>query len=82
MATDAQITLRLNSELLERAQVLANKAGISRHKLLSNLFEAGIESMEDLDRIGILRVAILTRNFQEAMSRAVIPTHQEQMRKE
>lgn len=77
MASDTQITLRLPSELLERAQVLADKAGVSRHKLLTNLFLAGVESMEDLDRIGILRVAILSRNFNEAMSRAVISTGQE-----
>lgn len=82
MATDSIITLRLNPELLERAQVLADKAGISRHKFLTNLIETGIEATEDLDRIGILRVAILSRNFQEAMTRAALPTSQEPTRKE
>ncbi|BCA79761.1 hypothetical protein [Desulfuromonas sp. AOP6] len=74
MATDAQIAIRLPSEILERAQLLADKSGISRHKLLSNLVIEGIETLEELDRLGIFRAALISRSFTETLKRASIPT--------
>ena len=49
MATDTQISIRLTSDQLEQAQKFADKAGITRHKLLQNIVTTGLETLADLD---------------------------------
>lgn len=56
------ITIRLSPEEMERAQALADKAGITRHKLIHNLVIAGLETLEDLDSVGVVRGALMVRN--------------------
>lgn len=64
MATDTQISIRLTSEQLERAQKLADKAGITRHKLLHNLVTVGLDSLDDLNSVGILNAVLAVRNIE------------------
>mgnify|MGYP004709004137 CR=1 FL=1 len=47
---------------MERAQALADKAGITRHKLIHNLVTTGLETLEELDSIGVIRGALMVRN--------------------
>lgn len=56
------ITIRLSPEEMERAQALADKAGITRHKLIHNLVVTGLETLEELDSIGVVRGALMVRN--------------------
>lgn len=64
MASDTQISIRLTTEQLDRAQRLADKAGISRHKLLHNIVTTGIGTLDDLDSVGVVGLAIMTRNIE------------------
>jgi len=64
MATDTQISIRLTSEQLDRAQKLADKAGITRHKLLHNIVTTGIDTLEDLDSVGVVGLALAARNVE------------------
>lgn len=64
MASDTQISIRLTTEQLDRAQRLADKAGISRHKFLHNIVTTGIETLDDLDSIGVVGLAITARNIE------------------
>jgi predicted DNA-binding protein len=65
MATDRVISIRLTSDQLDRLQRLADKAGVTRHKLITNLITGGLENLEDLDKIGLLRALILLRNGED-----------------
>lgn len=65
MATDTQISIRLTTEQLDRAQKLADKAGITRHKLLQNIVNTGIDTIEDLDSVGILGLTIFVNNVEK-----------------
>ena len=56
------ITVRLSPEEMERAQALADKAGITRHKLIHNLVITGLETLEELDSVGVVRGALMVRN--------------------
>ncbi len=59
------ITIRLSPEEMDRAQALADKAGITRHKLIHNLVLTGLETLEELDSIGLVRAALMIRNAQD-----------------
>ena len=62
MATDKVISIRLSSDELDRLQKMADKAGLTRHKLITNLITAGLETIEDLDKVGIIRASMMVRN--------------------
>ena len=64
MTTGTQISIRLTTEELERAQKLADKAGISRHKLLHNLVTVGLDSLDDLNSVGIVSAVLAVRNVE------------------
>lgn len=71
MTKDIQITIRLSSDQLERAQKLADKIGVSRHKLFSAIVDDGIKKFELLDSIGFINAALLVNSAQELMKLAV-----------
>lgn len=62
---DAQITFRLTSEELERLQKLADKYEIPRHRFIHNLLIVGLDTLEDLEKIGVVKAALLARTAQE-----------------
>jgi len=62
---DAQITFRLTSEELERLQKLADKYEIPRHRFIHNLVVVGLDTMEDLEKIGVVKATLLARSAQE-----------------
>jgi predicted DNA-binding protein len=65
MAADTLVSIRLSTEQLERAQRLADKAGITRHKLIHNLVVTGIDTLEDLNAVGIFGAALAFRNIED-----------------
>jgi len=65
MTADKVVTIRLSSEDLDRLQRLADKAGITRHKFITNLIKTGIETLEELESVGLVRLALMARNAEE-----------------
>ena len=65
MAADKVVTIRLSSEDLDRLQRLADKAGMTRHRLITKLITTGIETLEDLEKVGVVQLALMARNAEE-----------------
>lgn len=64
MVKDKIISLRLTAEEVDRLQSLADKAGISRNKLIHNMVVTGIETLEDLDSVGVVNAVLAVRNIE------------------
>jgi hypothetical protein len=54
-------------DVLNRIDRLANKAGISRSRLVSNLVDEGVKGLERADMVGILDFSLLMRDFSEGV---------------
>lgn len=67
---DVQITFRLTSGELERLQRLADMGGITRHQFIHNLVITGVETMEQLESIGILKAVLLARSAEDFVKNA------------
>jgi metal-responsive CopG/Arc/MetJ family transcriptional regulator len=61
------VGLWLNDDLVTRVDALASKAGISRSKLMANIIELNVKSLERADSVGILSMAILIRDLEEGL---------------
>lgn len=61
------VGLWLNDDLVTRVDALAAKAGISRSKLMANIIELNMKSLERADSVGILSMAILIRDLEEGL---------------
>lgn len=65
-ATDEKnVTIKMNDEFIARVDYLAKKAKLSRHRLLKNLLEIGVDDMKDLQKIGLFKLGMLTRDVAE-----------------
>ena len=69
MKTSKNITvsLKVSTDTLERLDTLAGKAGLTRSKLLSNLVETSLETLEDCEKVGILQIGLLVRDLNDNM---------------
>jgi len=70
MSDETMISVRIDTETLEKIQQFANRSGISRHKMLLNLIYNGVDALEELDKIGVLRMAIMTRHYEDSVAKA------------
>jgi len=61
------VGLWLNDDLVTRVDALSAKAGISRSKLMANIIELNLKSLERADSVGILSMAILIRDLEEGL---------------
>lgn len=62
-ATDEKnVTIKMNDEFIARIDYLAKKAKLSRHRLLKNLLEVGVDEMNDLKKIGLFKLGIMARD--------------------
>ena len=61
------VGLWLEKDLIARVDALAAKAGISRSKLMANIIELNMKSLERADSVGILSMAILIRDLEEGL---------------
>jgi metal-responsive CopG/Arc/MetJ family transcriptional regulator len=63
----AQVNIWMEKALLARVDKLAKKAKVSRSRLVENMVEMTTKSLERADAFGVLSIAILFRDFEEAI---------------
>jgi hypothetical protein len=67
-STDGRrVTIWLPEALIARADKLAEKAEMERGKLLRNIIEVGVETLEDTQKVGLLQVSLLLRDMSESL---------------
>lgn len=65
-ATDEKtVTIKMNDEFIARVDYISNKAKLSRHRLLKNLVEVGVEDLNDIKKIGLFKLGIMARDVAE-----------------
>lgn len=62
---EKNVTIKMNDEFIARLDYLHKKAKLSRHRLLKNLLEIGVDDMKDLQKIGLFKLGILARDVAE-----------------
>jgi metal-responsive CopG/Arc/MetJ family transcriptional regulator len=65
--THQTVAIWMEKGLLERVDKLAEKAEVTRSKLIGNMVEMTTKSLERADAFGILSIAILLRDFEVSM---------------
>jgi metal-responsive CopG/Arc/MetJ family transcriptional regulator len=55
----------MNDTFIARLDYLAKKAKLSRHRLLKNLLEIGVDELKDLQKIGLFKVGVIARDVAE-----------------
>ena len=65
------LTVWLDKGVAERAQLLAERGGLTRSKFLSNLIEVGIEEVEWADKIGLWALGRVYQDFRERLRKRV-----------
>jgi len=63
------LSTKISAETLEILDKLAQRADISRSKLIHNIIESTIDDLEIGRKIGFFQMAILARNFSEKISK-------------
>jgi hypothetical protein len=67
-STDGRrVTIWLPEGLIARADRLAEKAEMERGRLLRNIIEVGVETLEDTQKVGLLQVSLLLRDMAESL---------------
>lgn len=61
------ISLWLDDDLVARVDALADKSGITRSKILANMIEMNVKSLERADSAGILPLVLLMRDLEEGL---------------
>ncbi len=62
-----RVTVWLPEELIDRADRLAEKGELERGRLLRNIIEVGIESLEKSEKVGLLQFSLLMRDMGDAL---------------
>lgn len=60
-------SLRLSKDLVERIDRLAAKADIDRSRLVRNMLQLQVETLERANKVGIFALAILMRDMEETL---------------
>lgn len=63
-----RVSLWLSNETIEKIDRLAKKADIERGRLLRNLIDVNIRSLERSEKIGIFHLALVMRSMQENLN--------------
>jgi predicted DNA-binding ribbon-helix-helix protein len=56
------VTIKMNDTFISRLDYLARKAKMSRHQLLKNLLDVGIDELNDFKKIGLFKLGVLARD--------------------
>lgn len=64
-----KISLDIPVDILERLDRLAKIADRPRAKIITNLLEASVETLEDCQKVGLLSFAVLVRDMKVNMSK-------------
>ena len=54
-------------DVLERLDKLAKLGDMPRSKLIANLVEVGVDTLEDCQKVGLLQASLLIRNMGESL---------------
>ncbi|WP_163340044.1 hypothetical protein [Desulfopila sp. IMCC35008] len=54
-------------DVLERLDQLAKTADMPRQRLMANLIEVGVETLEECEMVGLFQFSLLIRNLKENM---------------
>lgn len=61
------VSIWMDQNLLADVDRLAEKAGLTRSKMISNMVEVATNSLTKADSVGIVSIAILLRDFEEGI---------------
>lgn len=64
------VTIWIKKDLVDRIDKLAEKADITRSKLITNLVDVGVEEVEVLDTLGVLAVAKVFEDMRERFKKS------------
>lgn len=59
-----QVSITVNQEVLDEVGKLSKKIGISRSQLINNILAMGIADGKLLEKVGLIDLARIVRNFQ------------------
>lgn len=62
-----KVSFDCSIDVLERLDRLAKKGDMPRSKLISNMVEVGVDTLESSEKVGLLQISLLIRNLQESM---------------
>jgi metal-responsive CopG/Arc/MetJ family transcriptional regulator len=62
-----RVTIWLPQDLIKRIDDLADKAELDRGKLLRNLIQVGIETLEESEKVGLLQFSVILRDMKAAL---------------
>ena len=54
----------MSQDLVDRIDKLADKGGITRSRMITNMVELSVNGLERADKLGVLSFAILMRDFE------------------
>lgn len=64
-SNEKNVTIKMNDTFIARLDYLARKAKMSRHQLLKNLLDVGVDELNDYKKIGLFKLGVLTREVAE-----------------
>lgn len=59
------VTIKMNADFIARLDYLARKAKLTRHQLLKNLLDVGVDELKDLKKIGLFKLGVIARDVAE-----------------
>lgn len=65
------VAIWLDKDMIRRLDAIAEKADISRSKLISNLLESGLDDAELLAKAGIIDLVMLVDAFKKRMKQTL-----------
>lgn len=63
------VSIKIDPELLARLDKLAEKGGLTRSKLLTNIIEVSVDTLENCQKVGFLQFSLLLRDLGESMNK-------------
>lgn len=60
-------SIRLTTDLVARIDLLAAKADIDRSRLIRNILQLQVETLERADKVGIFSLVLLLRDMEESL---------------
>ena len=63
------ITVWAEKDLIDRIDILADKAGLTRSKITKNMLEVCVSHLEVMNTLGVLSTAVVFRDFKEKIAK-------------
>jgi predicted DNA-binding protein len=67
IATEKQIAVKLTDETIESLDKYAKLIGKTRHQLIKDILEVGVDEVKRLDVVGLFQLGIMARDLHEAI---------------